>query len=194
MARRKTPARDSKGRFIKGRRNTTRRKTTRKRSARRNGTRAGQRRVTARRAYRKAAPNRRRSTAARRRARRNATQKQLMSVIGWASGWAWASAYLRRYLSGFFNSPIAGNYGTVATGVAIGLYMSKKARRAPAGYAILGVSLSVLAESLGNNLGIMPPAPESGSGFVPRKMVYRPPPRRMNIAPQNPIRNIVVPS
>ncbi len=193
MARR-NPRRDRKGRFIKkGSSNPRkRRKTTRKRRAaprrraRRNSTRAGQRRVTARRAYRRSAPNRRR-----RRSRKNPTQKQVISVLGWATGWAWASAYLRRYLTGFLGSPVAGNYGTAAVGLGIGLYMSNKARRAPAGYAILGVSLSVLAEAMGKNLGIMPP--ESGAGFVSRRAIYRPPPRSMNIARKNPIANIVVP-
>ena len=115
----------------------------------------------------------------------------MISVIGWATGWAWASAYLRRYLTTMLGSPVAGNYGTAAAGIGIGLYMSKRARRAPAGYAILGVSLSVLAEAMGRTLGVMPA--ETGAGFVQRRQVFRPPPKRMNIRRQNPIANIVVP-
>ncbi len=107
MARRKMPARyksgPKKGQFKpKSSRNAPSKK-------RRSSTKKGGVRKTARRSYMKSAHDPPR----RRKAGKNTTQKQLMSVILWSSITAFGQGVVKGYLGKLTGSPVAANYGTI---------------------------------------------------------------------------------
>ena len=184
MAKRKMPARyktgPKKGQFKpKGAKTKSRRNAPKK-------SHKGGRRVTARRAYMKSNPPKRRK------ARRNTpTNKEIMSVILWASVTAFAQGYVKNTIGAATGSPMAASYGTVAAVGGLGWYLTKKVKTRPAGYAVLGVAFAQLAQSLGAATGLFP---ESGAGFVSKSKVMQRLPKRVSIPSMNPVGRIVVPA
>ena len=173
------PKRDSKGRFLK-------KKATRKK-ARKNppkrSTKKGGRRKTARRAYMKSAPKRR--------SRRNPpSNKQLTSVVLWASLTALGKGYVSKMLGQATGSPQVANYGTIAAIGALGYWLTRKAKTEPAGYAVLGLAFGQLAGEIGSATGLV----ESGAGFLPKSQVMKRLPKRVYIPAKNPVGRIVVPA
>ena len=185
MARKKMPARyksgPKKGQFKpKASRNAPSKK-------RRSSTKKGGVRKTARRAYMKSAAN---PPYKKRKARKNTTQKQLMSVILWSSITAFGQGVVKGYIGKLTNSPVAANYGTIAAVGWLGFHLTKKVRTQPAGYAVMGVAFAKLASEIGSATGLF----ESGAGFVPKSQVMQRLPNRVSIPSMNPVGRIVVPS
>lgn len=167
--------RNKKGQFIK--------KGAGAKKARRNGTKKGGARKTARKAYTRK-PKRSYK------ARSNPAMGSMGSVIAYSSIVALGGTYLKTALGKVTDSPQVVNYGAIAAIGALGMYLTKKAKTKPAGYAVLGIAVAHLAEQV--KAMVMPP--ESGAGFMSKSKVVRRLPQRVNIAQPNPVSRIYVPS
>ncbi len=195
MARR-TPARHrsgpKRGQFKKTRRNAPKRRATTKRA-----TKARRKPATSRRR-----PTRSRASSAasrRRRGRRNpAMNGSIWQIAIWAAGaslvgnLAAQSEFVRK-LGAFAPWVIP-----VGTGAA-GIYLARKAKTKPAGYALLGIAAAQLAQ-VALITWTTPASPvqalgfaQSGSGWLPRSAIAQPLPQRVRVPRTSPVSHIVVP-
>ena len=198
MARR-TPARHKsgpkRGQFKSTRRNPpVRARRAKAPKTRKRGSRVGTKRPAHRKGSARATAARGRSSAARRRARRNSPKylnKAMMQIALWSA----AATVGQRMLAKAGWLSALGVFGAFVPVLAVGgagVYMARKEKSRPAGYALIGIAAGQLA-SVAIEMW-WPDNAEGGSTWAPRSALVQRLPQRVTVPYRSPVSSIVVPA